>query len=140
MKLYAHRNRSIAWISITRVFAIVMLSGGVLAPMPVASADAPVRLVARPSHQETIHDNLGEVPVVASLQGTTLTTGRQLRVLLDGTSYGQKRQSLSFTLARVDRGEHTLRVELVDETNAMIAVSPTITFYLWQASRVMSMR
>jgi hypothetical protein len=117
-----------------------MLAGGVLASMPVASADAPILFVARPSHQETIHDNLGEVPVVVSLQGTTLTTGRHLRALLDGKSYGQKLQNLSFTLGHVDRGEHTLSVELVDEKNAVIAVSPTITFYLWQASRLLLIR
>ncbi len=140
MKNHPHRKRSDARFWITRVLAIVMLAGGVFASRPAASADALHVLITQPSHQETIHDNLGDVPVVITLQGTQLAAGRHLRVLLDGKSYGQKLQTLSFTLGHVDRGEHTLSVELVDETNAVIAISPTITFYLWHASRLSPIR
>jgi hypothetical protein len=144
MKDYLRRNRhcdlSGLRFSITCLLAIVMLAGGVFASLPATSTDAPVLALTRPSHQETIHDNLGDVPVVVTLQGTQFGAGRHLRVLLDGKSYGQKRHSLSFALEHVDRGEHTLSVALVDETDAVIATSPTITFYLWRASILFPIR
>jgi hypothetical protein len=140
MKNFLPRDQSAARLLLTRMLAVFVLMGGLFTSLPAASADAPVLLITRPSHEETIHDNLGDVSVVVTLQGTQLATGRHLRVLLDGKSYGQKIHTPSFTIGHVDRGQHTLSVELVDESNAVIAASPTITFHLWQASRLLPIR
>jgi hypothetical protein len=116
------------------MLALAILAGGVLTSSLAASADVPVLTITQPSHQQTIHDNIGEVPVAVALQDAELTPGRHLRVLLDGKPYGEKRRTRSFALGHVERGEHTLGVQLVDETNTVVAASPTITFYLQQHS------
>ncbi len=135
MKNFPLPDRSGARFWITHLLlAVCMLTGGVLTSPLAASADTTVLSITQPSHQETIHNNIGEVPVAVTLQGAELTAGRYLRALLDGKPYGEKRLTRSFALTQVERGEHTLRMELIDDTNAVVATSPTITFYLWQAS------
>lgn len=46
-----------------------------LTPLLAAGVDKPGLAVIRSSHQETIHDNLGTVNVVVSLQGMELSAG-----------------------------------------------------------------
>jgi hypothetical protein len=122
------------------MLAILMLTFGVFASLPAVSADTPVLVITQPAHQGTIHDNTGTVAVAVSLQGADLAAGRHLRVLLDGKLYGEQLRTLSFTMRNVDRGEHSLSVTLVDDTNAVVTASPTITFYLQRASVLLPIR
>jgi hypothetical protein len=122
--------------NMTRVLGILLLAGGLSTFQLAAGADVPILSIVQPSHGETIHDNLGEVNVTVALQGTNLSQSRYLRVLLDGEPYGAKLRTLSFAIEHVERGEHTLQVALLDQDNAIVVASPTITFYLWQASRL----
>jgi hypothetical protein len=127
-------------LTLTR--AILVLAGGLtalsalMASWSATGADAPTLAIIQPSHLETLHDNLGNVTVVVTLQGAALSAGRHLRVLLDGKSYATDLRALQFTLHRVARGEHALQVMLVDESMGVIATSPAIRFYLWLASRL----
>jgi hypothetical protein len=123
-----------SWIN--HLLAIVLTAGGALTSLSAAQTDAPVLLIAQPSDQETIHNNSGEVPVVVTLHGMNITAGWHLRVLLDDKLHAAKIHTLSFLIEGIDRGAHSLRVELIDEANAVVATSPTHTFYLWQASRL----
>jgi hypothetical protein len=120
---------------IIRMLASLLLAGGLLTSHLAAGADVLALLIVQPSHGETIHDNIGEVTVKVALQGADMSAGKYLRVLLDGKSYREKLHTLSFAIEHVDRGEHTLQVALLDANNAIVVESPTITFYLWQASR-----
>lgn len=99
-------------------------------------ADAATIAIASPKPEETIHDNTGSVAVVVvSGDGAVAPDGVSIRVFLDGQPYGPVQHSRSFTLTGVERGEHTLQVQLVNAAGKMLASSNTVKFYMWQASR-----
>jgi hypothetical protein len=133
-----------AWMS--RLTCVGMCLCGMLMPLSAAIAQAPSVAISSPRHEETLHDNTGTVAVAVSLQGETLAAGRQLRVLLDGNPmpnpipHGGSRHTLEFTLNDVERGTHTLQVQLLDARDALIAESPVVTFHMWQASKFLPPR
>ena len=122
--------------------AALALFCGIAASLSAASAEGPSIAPAitpsitirRPQPEETLHDNTGAVPVAVALRGVTLAAGSRLRVLIDGKAHGADQGVLEFTLNEVERGEHVLQVQLIDARDALLAVSPAVTFYLWQAS------
>lgn len=106
-----------------------------LAPGNVRADAASITIVS-PKAGETIHDNAGNVAVVIIIgDGAAAPAGAGIRVLLDGQPYGPTRNSVAFTLADVERGEHTLQVQLVSAAGKMLVSSEIVTFYMWQASR-----
>lgn len=106
--------------------------------MPSAvRADAATIAISSPQPEETIHDNSGAVAVAVVVRnGGAAGETLRLRVLIDEQPYGPVQHSASFTLAGVERGEHTLRVQSVDAAGKAIASSGTVKFYMWQASRL----
>ena len=113
---------------------MLVLAGMMLASPVAVGADKPGIAIIRPTPHQTIHDNRGTVHVVVSLQGVEMSAGGHLRVLLDGKPHGAQHRSLSFSVEQVNRGEHTLQVMLLDNSNTVLVQSPITTFYLWQAS------
>ena len=91
--------------------------------------------ITNPKNEETIHDNTGKVVVSIAIEGG-LPEQSAIRVLLDGQPYGAARTGASFTLEGVERGEHTLQAQVVDAAGKTILSSDTVTFYMWQASRL----
>jgi len=89
-------------------------------------------MLIRPSDGETIHDNSGQVMVVVS--GDRDAAGFQAYV--DGAPTGGVQPGPAFHLEGIERGEHSLRVEAVDDDGRPVAETGTITFHLWQASRL----
>jgi hypothetical protein len=57
-----------------------------------------------------------------------------VRLVFDGLAYGEPQNSAVFVLRDIDRGEHTIQLELIDQNGKLIAVSPVTTFYLHRAS------
>jgi hypothetical protein len=66
--------------------------------------------------------------------GSKIAAGHRLRVLLDGKAFGAEQRTPDFVLQGVERGEHSLQIQLVDAGDAVVATSSAVTFYLWQAS------
>ena len=103
-------------------------------PLAAQEGGVAVRIVS-PQNEETIHDNTGRVPVtVAITNSDLLAAGGAIRVLLDGEPFGPEARAASLALEGVERGEHLLRVQLVDAAGTVIATSEAVTFYMWQAS------
>ncbi len=44
--------------------------------------------------------------------------------------------TLAFALSDIPRGEHQLQTRIIDSTGNVGSVSPSSTFYMWQASRL----
>ena len=106
-----------------------------------AAQGAPASIgITSPADEETIHDNTGRVPVAVALDSNALPTGGAIRVLLDGAPLGPARTTASFALEGVERGEHTLQVQLLDAAGNVAASSPTVKFYMWQASKLLPSR
>ncbi|MGQ0578139.1 MAG: hypothetical protein ACT4PQ_04420 [Betaproteobacteria bacterium] len=95
-----------------------------------ASIAADIAIIS-PRHEETLHDNSGDVTVMvrASLAG-----GQRIRLLLDGEPAGTDTDSTTIALEGIERGEHELKALVVDEKGSVLAASPPVTFYMWQAS------
>jgi hypothetical protein len=97
-----------------------------------AGAAAAALSIITPAPQETIHDNSGTVPVIVS----GAPPGAALRPVLDGTASAQRYAAPAFELHGVPRGTHRLAVELLDDEGRVLASTPTVTFFVWQASRL----
>lgn len=91
-----------------------------------------VRLV-QPIDQATIRDNNGSVYVAVQVS-PTYQPEHQVRVLLNGSEVISPQNRSVFMLKDVYRGEHQLKVELLDANGKIIASSNPRTFYMHRAS------
>jgi len=89
--------------------------------------------ITQPTNNSTIRDNTGSVHV----QGRIIPIfkqGLKISLLLDGKPY-QKPQSFSlFALRNIERGEHVIKMELINDKGKVIASSSPTTFYMHRAS------
>ena len=100
-------------------------------------AQAPIyrRLsIVQPGREETLRNIEGRLDVRIEVD-PPIRGRHELRAFLDG----QPVQSVppaatAFTVANVFRGEHTLRVAIVDETGREIATSDAVRFFVHQTS------
>ncbi|NQD91345.1 DUF4124 domain-containing protein [Pseudomonas sp. CrR25] len=84
-----------------------------------------LRLTGLPS-DEALRANNGTFSVGVALQ-PRLAASHRLRLLLDGQPYGQPSNVPHLQLTNVDRGEHSLAVEVLSGDKT-IQQSPTVTF------------
>lgn len=88
--------------------------------------------IASPADDEAVRENAGNVTVVTNVN-PNLRTGHVMRLLVDGQAAGEGRQA-EFSLENVDRGTHTLTVEIVDDNGDVLIRSPSTTFHMLRAS------
>lgn len=89
--------------------------------------------ITKPSHEQTIRDNQGRLNISASTQPAPLNN-MGFKLILDGIPQGQISQMANFQLTNIDRGAHTIKVQLVDESGKEIASSKSITVFLHRAN------
>lgn len=89
--------------------------------------------IAQPENNGTVRDNTGSVYVSGRIT-PMFQRGLQVRLVVDGTPLSEPQNKATFILRDVDRGEHTLQMELFDQSGKLIATSPVTTFYLHRAS------
>ena len=75
---------------------------------------------------ETLRANNGSFSVGVQIQ-PKLSPGHRLRLLLDGQPYGQASSSTRLSLTNIDRGEHSLAVEVLSGGQSIQQSSP-VTF------------
>ncbi|MFP3874950.1 MAG: DUF4124 domain-containing protein [Thiohalophilus sp.] len=89
--------------------------------------------VTSPANDESIRDNTGNV----TLQGRVapgLRGGHSLRWILDGEALDDSGSSVQ--LSNVDRGTHTVKLEVVDNDGEVLAASSSVTFHLLRHSAI----
>lgn len=89
--------------------------------------------ILKPQKEDTVRDNEGIVEVLINVE-PTLKEGDQLVVLLDGKPIGEPQTALNFNLKDIDRGAHTLDVQVVDANMQVIIASEQVTFYMHRAA------
>lgn len=109
--------------------ALALMSALALGAAPWAQA-AEIA-ITRPTSEQTIHSNLGELTV--SVQVTDAASGSRVRLSVDGRTQPSGGGSM-IALRGLDRGTHVLKAELLAADGQVIAVSPPVTVYLWHAS------
>jgi hypothetical protein len=112
----------------------LMESTEVKLPAPKPAVPEPFKVqVFQPEDQATLRDNTGSVYIEGRIQ-PRFQRGLRVRLVFDGLAYGAPQNSAVFVLRDIDRGEHTIQLELIDQNGKLIAVSPVTTFYLHRAS------
>jgi len=89
--------------------------------------------ITQPSDQETIRDNSGSV-YVSGLIKPIFKQGFKITLSLDGIPYGKPQTHSAFILKNIERGEHQLKMHIIDDKGKVIALSDSITFYMHRAS------
>ncbi|RYV02938.1 DUF4124 domain-containing protein [Shewanella sp. OPT22] len=90
--------------------------------------------ITSPTDQQTIRDNRGNFTVTSST--SVPKHGLNYLLIMDGKPVAGPQRHGSFSLSNVDRGEHKLRVSLVDRDNKAIATSEVVTIYLHRFSKL----
>ncbi|WP_053423874.1 DUF4124 domain-containing protein [Rheinheimera sp. KL1] len=85
--------------------------------------------ILTPAMEATVISNQGEVLVQTEVQ-PTLADQHKLRLVLDNIQHSPLQQSSNFRMLGVERGEHQLQLQAIDQNGKLIAESTITTFYL----------
>lgn len=88
--------------------------------------------IIQPMDQATLRDNTGSVYIEGRIT-PRFQRGFRVQLIFNGLAYGEPQNTAVFILRDVDRGEHTIQLELIDQNGKLIAVSSVSTFYLHRA-------
>lgn len=89
-------------------------------------------VITQPESNATIRDNSGSVFVSGGIK-PIFKRGFKVQLRLDGKIYEKPQTHSMFALRNIDRGEHQIKLELLDEKGKVIASSDTVTFYMHRA-------
>lgn len=93
--------------------------------------------ITTPGNDEAVRNNPGNVEVSFSLQPALATDrGHHIVLLVDGKASDGKILGQSVTVPHMDRGTHTLKAEIRDETGKTLKSSNTVTFHLLRYSKL----
>jgi len=90
-------------------------------------------VITIPKNNATIRDNTGSI-FIQSIIKPVFKRGLTIQLLLDGKAYSSPQIHGRFSLRNIDRGEHIIQMELMNEKGEVIALSDEITFYMHRAS------
>lgn len=86
-----------------------------------------------PKNNSTIRDNTGSIYIQGSIK-PIFKRGLKIQLILDDEPYQKPQNHTKFSLRNIDRGEHQIKMKLLNEKGKEIASSKTITFYMHRAS------
>ncbi|MDG1752799.1 MAG: DUF4124 domain-containing protein [Thalassotalea sp.] len=89
--------------------------------------------VTQPANNATIRDNTGSVYVSGRIK-PIFKQGLKIQLLLDNQPYEKPQSHSMFVLRNIERGEHQLKMDLINDKGKVIASSEPITFYMHRAS------
>ena len=89
--------------------------------------------INQPKQNSTIRDNTGSVYVAGSIK-PIFKQGLNIQLYLDGKPYEKPQPHSMFVLRNIDRGEHIIKMKLLNEKGKVIALSKPITFYMHRSS------
>ena len=89
--------------------------------------------ITQPEDNATVRDNTGSVYVTGRIK-PIFKRGLKIQLYLDDTPYEKPQTHSMFALRNIDRGEHQLKMELINQKGKVIASSKPITFYMHRQS------
>ncbi len=89
--------------------------------------------ITTPSNNTTIRDNTGSIYISGAIT-PRFKPNWEVQLVLDEKPYPSPKKHAIFSLKNIDRGEHTIKMLLLDEKGKIIASSKTVTFYMHRAS------
>ena len=91
--------------------------------------------IVSPADGEGWRANSGNLAVRAETQ-PELLQGHRLRLLLDGNAQSPAQASPAFRLTGVERGEHQLRLQIVDDDGTLVFEGESSAFHLLRHSKL----
>lgn len=91
--------------------------------------------IDKPNDQETIRDNTGTI-YVSGLVSPLFSQGLRVRLFLDDKLVAGPSGNANFILHNIDRGEHKLHLDLLNQNGKVIAESSKITVFLHRSSAI----
>jgi len=89
--------------------------------------------IVRPTNNSTIRDNTGSVHVSGRIK-PVFKQGLLIQLFMDGAPYKAPQTHSMFALRNVERGEHQIKLVLLNAKGKVIASSKPVTFYMHRAS------
>lgn len=89
--------------------------------------------INQPRNNSTIRDNTGSVFIRGGIK-PIFKRGLKVQLILDNKPHSTPQTHTMFSLRNIDRGEHQIKMELLNEKGKVIALSKAITFYMHRAS------
>lgn len=89
--------------------------------------------ITQPEHEATIRDNTGSVYISGRIM-PRFKRGFKVQLYIDDQPFESPSTQSIFILRDLDRGEHTIKMTLIDETGKVIATSPSKVFFMHRAS------
>jgi hypothetical protein len=90
-------------------------------------------VIDHPKNNSTIRDNTGSIYISGSIK-PIFKRGLKIQLILDDQPYQEPQTHTMFSLRNIDRGEHQIKMKLINEKGKVIALSEAITFYMHRAS------
>ncbi|GAA6171545.1 DUF4124 domain-containing protein [Colwellia sp. KU-HH00111] len=90
-------------------------------------------LINIPKNNSTIRDNTGSIYIQGTIK-PIFKRGLTIQLVLDGEPYQAPQTDTRFSLRNINRGEHQIKMQLLNEKGKVIASSDIITFYMHRAS------
>ena len=89
--------------------------------------------IVSPEGEGTIWDNQGNLNVLIQVQ-PVLKKGDNFQLIFDGKPIGEPQTAPAFSLTNIDRGTHTVGVQIIDTFGKVRQTSEAVTFYMHKAS------
>jgi hypothetical protein len=89
--------------------------------------------ITQPENNATVRDNTGSVYVSGRIK-PIFKRGLKIQLYLDDKPYEKPQTHSMFVLRDIDRGEHQVKMSLIDDKGKVIATSLPITFYMHRIS------
>lgn len=89
--------------------------------------------ISQPEDNATIRDNTGSVYIAGRIK-PIFKQGLKVQLYLDDKPYEKPQANSMFVLRNVDRGEHQVKMDLINAQGKVIASSKPITFYMHRTS------
>ena len=90
-------------------------------------------VINQPKDNSTVRDNTGSVFISGSIK-PIFKRGLKIQLIVDDIPHLEPQTHTMFALRNIDRGEHQIKMELLNEKGKVIALSKAITFYMHRAS------
>ena len=101
------------------------------------STDYQQLILIHPIDDQTVRDDLGNVTLQWRSEPELATNEQHyFEVLLDGVAMGNKLEQTSITLNNIDRGTHTVQIQLLNSNGMQLTTSQAVTFHLHRFSRI----
>jgi hypothetical protein len=85
--------------------------------------------ISQPEDHATIRDNSGSI-YISGRVAPVFKRGFKVRLIMNGAVHGEPQTRSVFILRDVDRGEHKIKLELINNQGKVIASSKERTVYL----------